>query len=260
MRIDPRILRRRLEVAEDEALARVRRSLMALLVMGGIGIVAWFVVSPYMSVATLEVQGAVNGDVEGILAREKLAVGRPLVAVRVDQIEKSLLADPWIKSASVKLVFPTRVEVNLSEREGVAWLWLGGRWGLLADDGVLLEYSDAPEPVRSIIAIPVDELSIGSAVTDEAVLGALEFARALPQDVDQEILVQLKDDELWGLVGDRPVRLGLPVHMAAKAVSLTAVIAAAPEGLIDMTAPERPALRTSEPVKGTPDPVINLNA
>ena len=251
MKIDPRILRRRLEVAEDQALSRARRSLLVLLVMGGVGIVAWLIVSPFMSVAVLEVNGAVNGDVTGILVREKLVEGRPLVALRVGQIEESLLEDPWIRSASVKLVFPTRVEVNVLEREGVAWLWLGGYWGLLSEDGVLLEHSSTPDPIRSIIAIPVGEMDIGSRVTDEAILGALEFAQALPLGLDEEIMVQMKKDELWGLVGDRPVRLGLPVHMAAKAVSLATVLGAAPEGLIDMTAPERPAIRVSEPVNNT---------
>lgn len=259
MKIDPRILRRRLAVAEDQALSRVRRSLMVLMGMGTIGVLAWLVVSPYMSVATVDVKGAVNGDVTGILAREKLVEGRPLVAVRVSQIEESLLEDPWIRSAAVKLVFPTRVEVNVNEREGVAWLWLGGHWGLLADDGVLLEHSNAPEPVRSIIAIPVGEVDIGSPVIDEAVLGALEFARALPQGLEEEIMVQMKEDELWGLVGDRPVRLGLPVHMAAKAVALVAVLGTAPEGLIDMTAPERPAIRVSDRVRATRNSDLNPN-
>lgn len=251
MKIDPRIVRRQLEVAENQALSRVRRSLLVLLVMGGVGIMAWFVVSPFMSVAILEVDGAVNGDVAGILAREKLVEGRPLVALRVGQIEESLLEDPWIESASVKLIFPTRVEVSVREREGVAWLWLGKHWGLLADDGVLLEHSSIPDPIHSIIAIPIDEPEIGSRVTDESVLGALEFAQALPPGMDEEIMVQVKKDELWGLVGDRPVRLGLPVHMAAKAASLAAVLGAAPAGLIDMTAPERPAIRVSEPAKAT---------
>lgn len=247
MKVDHRILRRRLAVAEAQALSRVRRSVISLLVMGGAGLVVWFLLSPYMSVASVEVTGDVNGEVGVILEREKVVMGTPLVTIRTDRIEESLLDDPWIRTASVKLVFPTRVEVHVREREAAAWLWSGETWVLLADDGVLLDHSETPDPVRSIIAIPTGEIDVGSRMTDEAILGALEFARYLPQAVGAETMVQARGDELWGLVGDRPVRLGLPVQMAAKAVSLAAVLETVPEGLIDMTAPGRPAIRLAGP-------------
>ena len=252
MKVDPRILRRRLAVAEGHARSRVRRSLVMLMVMAAAGMVAWFVLSPHLSVAVVEVEGADEGDVGGILASQKVVEGRPMVAIRAGRVEEALLEDPWIRAASVKLVFPTRVQVNVREREEVAWLWLDGKWGLLADDGVLLEYASIPGSLGSIISIPVEDPGLGSQVADVAVLGALEFAGALPGGLEREVAVQLKDDELWGLVGDRPVRLGLPVKMAAKAVSLAMVINVLPEGLIDMTSPSRPAIRHSGTVQPTP--------
>lgn len=249
MKVDPRILRRQVAVAEEQALSRVRRSVVILAVLAVAGTVAWFLLSPHMSVASVEVVGAVNGNVGEILARENVVPGTPLVAIRPGRIEESLREDPWIRTASLKLVFPTRVEVNVREREAVAWLWSGGSWGLLAGDGVLLERSETPEPARSIIAIPTGELEIGGKITDQSILGALEFAGSLPQDVGAEIMVQIRGDELWGLVGDHPVRLGLPVQMAAKAISLAAVLETEPAGLIDMTAPARPAIRLAGPTQ-----------
>ncbi len=245
MKVDPRILRRQLAVAEEQALTRVRRSLVVLLVLAMMGMLTWFLLSPHMSVVTVEVTGVVNANVEEILARENVVNGRPLVAIRPGRIEESLLEDPWIRSASIKLVFPTRVEVTVLEREAVAWLWSEESWGLLADDGVLLSRSEVPEPSRSVIAIPAGALAVGDTVTDQSILGALEFAGSLPQGVGAETMVQVRGDELWGLVGEYPVRLGLPVQMAAKAISLVAVLETEPEGLIDMTAPKRPAIRRS---------------
>ena len=135
MKVDPRIIRRRLEVAEQQARSRVRRSLVILMVLAGAGGVAWLLASPYMSVHRVVVDGATHAGVEEILVRHQVVEGRPLVAIRVGSVEENLVADPWIESASVKLVFPTQVEVNVQERVAVAWIRLDGRWGLLAGDG-----------------------------------------------------------------------------------------------------------------------------
>ena len=189
MRIDPRIIRRRLEVAEYEARRRVRRSLVLL---AGLGCVAWFFVSPLMSVRSVVVDGAHRAPVEEILSGEKVVEGRPLVAIRVGTVEEHLVADPWIESASVKVVFPTRVEVNVREREPVAWIRLDNRWGLLADDGVLVEYADSPVPVRSLIRIPVEDPGLGVGVENENVFGVLQFLDALPDALARRSVA--KDD------------------------------------------------------------------
>ena len=243
MRIDPRIIRRRLEVAEYEARRRVRRSLVLL---AGLGCVAWFFVSPLMSVRSVVVDGAHRAPVEEILSGEKVVEGRPLVAIRVGTVEEHLVADPWIESASVKVVFPTRVEVNVREREPVAWIRLDNRWGLLADDGVLVEYADSPVPVRSLIRIPVEDPGLGVGVENENVFGVLQFLDALPDALARRSVAKMIDEEVWVLVGYRLVRLGLPVEMEAKAVSLLAMINTAHLGVIDITAPSRPAMRSPD--------------
>ena len=250
MKVDPRLLRRRQEVAEQRALSRVRRALVILMALTGVGGVAWFLTSPYMSVHSVVVDGADNAAVDEILARHQVVEGRPLVAIRVSSVEQGLAADPWIESAYVKLVFPTQVEVYVQERVAVAWIWLEGRWGLLADDGVLIHYADSPMPIRSLIRIPIDDPGLGGKLGDENIFifGALRFLDALPDDLARRSIVQVIDGELWVSVGFRAVRLGLPVEMDSKAESLLAVIDSAPDGVIDVTAPGRPAIRTWDAV------------
>ena len=244
MKVDPRIIRRRLEVAEEQARARVRRALVLLMTLAGVGCVAWFFVSPLMSVRSIVVDGASRSPVGAILTGEKVVEGRPMVAIRVGTVEEHLVADPWIESASVKVVFPTRVEVNVREREPIAWIRLDDRWGLLADDGILVDYADSPMPIRSVIRIPVDDPGLGIGVENENVFAALRFLEALPDDLARRSVAKVVDEELWVLVGYRLVRLGLPVEMDAKAASLIAMINTAHEGVIDVTAPTRPAIRS----------------
>ena len=243
MKVDPRIVRRRLEVAEQQARSRVRRSLVVLMVLAGVGCAAWLLVSPYMSVRSVVVEGTTRGEVEQILAREMVVEGRPLMAIRVVSVEEELEADPWIESASVKLVFPTQVEVYVREREAVAWMRLNDRWGLLAGDGVVIDYSDTPTPVRSMIRIPTEDPGLGGSVDNEDVFGALRFLEALPEDLARRSVLEVAEEELWVSVGYRRVRLGLSVDMEAKATSLLAVMDSDPDGVIDVTAPSRPAIR-----------------
>ena len=244
MRVDPRILRRRFEVAEEQARSSVRRSLVLLAVLAGVGCVAWFFVSPLMSVRTVVVDGAGRSAVDEILSEERVVEGRPMVAIRVGAIEEHLVADPWIESASVKVVFPTRVEVKIREREPVAWVRFDDRWGLLADEGILVDYADTPVPIRSQVRIPVEDPGLGAGVQNENVSAVLRFLDSLPADLARRSVVKVVDEELWVMVGYRLVRLGLPVEMEAKAVSLVAMIDTAHEGVIDVTAPSRPAIRS----------------
>ena len=244
MRVDPRIVRRRLAVAEQQARARVRRALVLLAALAGVGCVAWLFVSPLMSVHTVVVDGASRSAAYEILSKGNVVEGRPMVAIRVGSIEEHLIADPWIESASVKMVFPTRVEVSVREREPVAWIRFDDRWGLLAADGTLVDYGDSPVPIRSLIRIPVEDPGLGVGVENENVFGALQFLESLPEDLARRSVAKIVDEELWVLVGYRLVRLGLPVEMDAKAASLIAMISSAHEGVIDVTAPSRPAIRS----------------
>ena len=245
-KIDPDIARRRRQVAEQRARSLMRRSLMILAVMAVVGGIAWLFSSPYLSVEEVAVSGVHNAAVDEILARHRVIEGRPLAAIRVGSVEEGLAADPWVASASVKLVFPTRVEVYVQERKPAAWMQLEDRWGLLADDGVILDYVDFPNSARSVIRIPVEDPGLGGRVLDEDVLGALRFLEAIPEDMAKRSAVQVIGGDLWVMVRRRAVRLGAPVEVASKAESLLVILDSVPDGVIDVTAPGRPAVSAWE--------------
>ena len=221
---------------------------MILAALGAAGGIAWLLNSPYLSIEEVAVTGASNAAVDEILARHQVVEGRPLASVRAGAVEESLAADPWVVSASVKLVFPTRIEVYVKERTSIAWLPLEEGWALLADDGVIVYYSDSSDATRSGILIEAEDPGLGGVVEDDYVYGALRFLEGLSSGLAPQSAVRLIEGELWAKVSSRAVRLGAPVEMASKAESLQAVIAAAPDGVIDVTAPGRPAVRPWERV------------
>ncbi|WP_420613452.1 cell division protein FtsQ/DivIB [Candidatus Spongiisocius sp.] len=251
MTIEPRIARRRQEVAEQQARARLRRSIWMLVILACAGGVAWFLVSPFMSVDEVVVRGAVHVPVEDILRRSRVVEGRPLVAIRAGTVETDLMEDPRIAAASVKLVFPTRVEVVVRERVDTAWINLGDQWGVLAADGVVLAYAPTPTTRLPQIRVVIDDPGLGARIEAPEVGGALDFIAALPDHLAERSLFEASDGELWVWVGNRIARLGLPSDMQAKATSLLTILDSAPVGLIDVTAPSRPAVRPWDSVGRT---------
>ncbi len=222
-----------------------------LFILACAGGVAWFLVSPFMSVDEVVVRGAVRVPVDEILRRSRVVEGRPLVNIRAGSVEMDLMADPRIASASVKLVFPTRVEVVVRERVDTAWIDLGDRWGVLADDGVVLAYAPTPTTRLPQIRVIIDDPGLGARIEAPEVGGALDFIAALPDHLAERSLFEAGDGELWVWMGNRIARLGLPSDMAAKATSLLTILDSAPVGLIDVTAPSRPAVRPWNSVGNT---------
>ncbi len=222
-----------------------------LVILTCAGGVAWFLVSPFMSVDEVVVRGAVRVPVNEILRRSRVVEGRPLVNIRAGSVEMDLMADPRIAAASVKLVFPTRVEVVVRERVDTAWIDLGDRWGVLADDGVVLAYAPTPTTRLPQIRMIIDDPGLGARMEAPEVGGALDFIAALPDHLAERSLFEASDGELWVWVGNRIARLGLPSDMAAKATSLLTILDSAPVGLIDVTAPSRPAVRPWNSVGNT---------
>jgi hypothetical protein len=91
------------------------------------------------------------------------------------------------------------------------------------------------------------------------VLGALEFAAALPDELIPGTRVWPEaNGEMWADVSGFDVRLGRPVEMAAKGLSLAALLREepAPGSTLTLIAPTHPATSSSveEPVSEDDEP------
>jgi hypothetical protein len=240
--MDPRMRERRRQVAESNAKLDLRRLLWiaaAAVVVGG---VIWLLTSPLLSIRQIVVHGAVQSDVAGVLAEQQVVEGRPLIAIRADDVAALLEEDPWVQEAAVELVFPDLIEVTVSERRGVAWVRVGPQWGLVSDDAVLVSYAEQPDPAEPLLQLPSLDPGLGSQVDDRDVQGAVVFVAGLPSHLAESTMVRDEAGELWATVAEREIRLGNPTDMMAKAAAVAAVIDLSSEGVIDVIAPSRPAV------------------
>jgi cell division protein FtsQ len=242
MTIDPRLAERRREVAEDRARRQVGRLVRLLVALGSVGALVWLMLSPLLSVDEVTPTGIRVSSAHAALVEHGVIAGRPMILIRPEGIEDALETDPWVKEAVIELEWPDRVVVTVEERVPTAWLATEEGWGRFAVDGV--ELSSSPEPDATLPWI-----ELGPTGSDDGsrprLLGALEFADSLPEELREEARVRIESDgELWAEVAGFQVRLGRAVEMRAKALSLAALIREqpAPGSILTLIAPTHPAV------------------
>jgi len=124
-----------------------------------------------------------------------------------------------------------------------AWVETAGGWSRRSEDGAPVPSRASPDNTLGWVRLPTltaDEAS-GSAL----VIGSIEFLMALPPELAVVASLRLEDGELWAVVDGYQVRLGRPVAMKEKAVSLVALLG---EGMpkssvLVLVAPTHPAER-----------------
>lgn len=245
MSIDPRLMERRRTVAEDKAKKNVSRLLKFLALLVVIGAVVWLAFSPWLSVAQVDATGIEVSTANSILAERGVVAGTPMIRISVDGTEQALLQDPWIASAEISRNWPDRVSVEIVERTPTAWTRTAEGWTRRSSDGVALPSGSEPNPEMAWIDLP--SLGSDAAADDPDMLGALEFVASLAPRLHPGTTLYENGDEIWATVSGFEVRLGRGVDMAAKALSLQALLAEElpADATLVLIAPAYPAVRTS---------------
>ena len=246
MTIDPRLTERRREVAEDRARRNVRRLIRFLVTLGLAGAVVWLFLSPLLSVKEVTTTGVVASSTHLALAEEGVLAGTPMILIRTGDIAADLERDPWVREAVVSLDWPNRVLVRVEERVPVAWVETGDGWARRAIDGIAVP--SAGEPDDSMPWLDFSAIEDSEAPRSRQVLGALEFAAALPDDLKSGTRVWSEaNGEIWADVSGFDVRLGRPVEMADKGLSLAALLREQPPqgSILTLIAPTHPAVSSS---------------
>jgi cell division protein FtsQ len=243
MKIDPRLAERRREVAEDRARRKVSRLVKVLVAFGLIGAIVWLFLSPLLSVQVVTTSGIAASTADTVLVEQGVVAGTPLILIRAGNVESALKADPWVRESIVELDWPTGVVVRVQERVPVAWLETDEGWGFYAVEGVQL--ATAPDPDPSMPWIQLGPVPVEETESSREVLGSLEFAATLPEELRATARVRNEPGgEIWAEVAGFQVRLGRAVEMGAKALSLAALLREqpAPGSTLTLIAPTHPAI------------------
>ena len=237
--LDPRIEERARRVREKEENLAVRRAVWLLGVMTVVGVVIWFLHSPYLAVQRVVVTGEVDSAVSERVVAGGLIEGAPMFSVDTESIREVVLSDPWVGSAEVEKEWPNTVSVTVEERYPVAWVLSSEGWRALSLDGVALDVD--PEQVMPHIT------GLAGAVLDlshPSIGPALEFVEHLRPDLRLGTVIEIHGQQVTAEVAKRIVRLGRASDLDEKASVLVVLVDdyTDPGSVINLFSPLRPAV------------------
>lgn len=247
--MEPRVQERRKSVSEDRARSRLKWILVVIALLALILGSLWLIRSPLLSIREVDVIGATESNPRGTVRALDMDLGTPTIDVDRDVIAAAILEDPWVGSATVQIMWPGTIVIEVSERRPIAPVLAGGQWVLVASDGGVIMTIDNPIAGEALVAIDQGALVPGDVITDAAVVGALEFIDHLSAERRAGTRVRLEGDGLSADVAGHTIRLGRPVDMAQKAAVLDALLdsGVADGATIDLIAPLRPAVANPQP-------------
>ena len=150
----PRFIRRAIRMSRGLTAERVLRSRASLLVAlsaalaigggyyvknaGPDSLLASATTSLGFNAGKLVVNGNRNLDLNVLQARLGPYLGQSLFGFEVDEAREEILNDPWVKSATVRKVYPDTIVVDVIERQAVALWKSNDKVNLISRDGFVI--------------------------------------------------------------------------------------------------------------------------
>jgi cell division protein FtsQ len=247
--MEPRLAERRRGVSEDRARGRLKWVLVALVLLLAIVGGVWLLTSPILSLRTVTVIGADRSNPMASVVALEMGQGTPTIDVDTVALRDAILADPWVKRATIEIGWPGSLSISVVEHQPFATVRAGDRWVVVSADGAVLEPATSPTADSFAVAVDAGPVGAGYDITNPLILGALEFIGSLDADIASGVVVGSDGEGLSAVVVGHTVRLGRPAEMRSKAKVLSSLIASGlePGAGIDLIAPLRPAVTNPQP-------------
>ncbi|WP_277455190.1 FtsQ-type POTRA domain-containing protein [Janibacter sp. DB-40] len=230
--------RRFVERAAQARGQRLRRWLVALLVVAGLGALGWLLgFSTLLDVRTVEVTGAEATDeaaIERVAAREQ---GTPLARVDGSAVADRIAEEvPAVKSVDIDRGWPHTLNVNVTSRVPALAVREDDGFRLLDIEGVVIRTtSSAPKGVPTVRA---DD---GAEVSGHGVRAARGMLKALPADMRDRVRGVTVDgaDQVSFRLGRTTIVWGDAESPKVKVRLIPILLEKKPE-IIDVSAPGSP--------------------
>ena len=248
-RIDPRVAKRRQEVAREQGRRRLRVLIGVVAVVGFVAGLVGLFRSPLLDVDRVEVRGARETPVESVLSITGLSTrGHAMIAVDRFALAGKIERLPWVESAEVTRKWPNVVRVRIHERTAIGAIAVPGGVALLDGTGRVL--ATAKEPPAGTIAVTApDKVPAPGRTAGPAIRSALAVLRGLSAELLPKVQSVHRLDgkpatyELTVQTGVT-IRLGEATQVAEKLAAAEAVLAVqhTPGTVIDVRVPQSPAV------------------
>jgi cell division protein FtsQ len=220
------------------------RWLLLSVVIVAVGGAAIVLHSPVFAVDRIDIFGAQRTDVASVVQELGVGPGALLVWVDTAAVHDAIASEPWISDVRVSRIWPGTVEIEVIEREPVAWIEGVFGWMLVARDGTVVERTVEPNATYLQAAVAFPDADLGDRPQDPEWTEVVDMARVLSDDIGSSLRLEMRGAEMWTEVFDHEVRLGIPIDLADKARALRAMLTEEIPGgaIIDVSSPLRPAI------------------
>ncbi|MEP1444402.1 MAG: FtsQ-type POTRA domain-containing protein [Hyphomicrobiales bacterium] len=250
--------------ARVETLPRFFSAIMSASVVGGFSLYG-MVLGGYFNEAASHTTASIGFDVDAVtitghrFMRERdildvlgLAPGVSLVTFNVAAAHQTLLREPWVESASVRKVYPDKLQINLEERQPFA-VWQRGQIKSIIDsEGLVLDDFDA-DVYQGLPFL----------VGHGAQRKGHEFLKTLaefPEIANRVRATMLRSERRWDILLDNLITVKLPERKVRDALTELVLLESENDILskdlvsIDMRLPDRLVMRLSD------DAMVNRQA
>ncbi len=229
--------------AERARAVRLPRRRPLLLTLGALGLLlglSWVVLfSPLLTARTVQLVGAERlaaADVEPLVAPE---LGQPLATVDTGSLEGLLMDLPAVDDVIVLRVWPSTVEVRITERVPVVAVPVEGGFALVDAEGVTVDQEVHAPPDLPLVSVATARAG------DDALLAAAQVLDQLPAEIRTQVAgteALTQDSVTLTLRSNATVVWGSPEETPRKAEVLRVLLQRAAV-VYDVSAPGTPVTR-----------------
>lgn len=246
--VDERIANRRAEVRAARRWARLRRTLVGLLVIAIVSGAVWFERSEYATVLAVDVVGTARLDVATVIETSGVTIGDSAVRIRPSRVARDIEELTLVRSAEVERRRLRRVVITVEERAPV-YVAVHRTTSVLVDrDGVIIDRGT--DPRLPVVRLATRPPAPGDLVAAHAALAnAHRVWASLSGPLRSRVLAMDAPDQdgLELILADAPVvRFGRAELLEEKVRAMGAIlddVAGSEVTLIDVRVPGFPVVR-----------------
>ena len=154
------------------------------------------------NIASIALTGQKQISREDVLTAAGITGRTSLLFLDADSARKNLKANPWIAEASVRKLYPDRLQIGITERQAFALWQKNGQLSVIAEDGTVLE----PYVTRRFTGLP---LVVGAGAQERA-KEILDLVRHYPEISTSMAAAVLVANRRWNLRLKNGIDIRLP--------------------------------------------------
>lgn len=111
-----------------------------------VGAIIWSLNTSFFSIKTINVEGINILEESDIILNSKIELGENIIKASKKDIIVNIEDNPYVKTAKISKKLPSKIEIEIDERQPYMQIEYNYSFGILDNEGILLEYSQEKLP------------------------------------------------------------------------------------------------------------------